>query len=99
MNDRLLVQVLKALGDSTRFRIVQALAKVDELHCNQVVDRFELSQPTISHHLKVLTDAGLVDVRVDGKHRFLSLNRAVLEALEESLPIQTARKPRRAGIR
>lgn len=86
MHDRKLVRVLKALADSTRFRIVQELAKREELSCNQVVERFELSQPTISHHLKILMDAEVVHVRTEGKHRLLSLNRELLDALGDALP-------------
>lgn len=99
MNDRQLVLALKALADSTRFRIVQELAKVDELSCNQIVERFSLSQPTISHHLKLLVDAEIVEVRSEGKHRWLSLNRERLEALGESLPPRSERRPRKTAAR
>jgi ArsR family transcriptional regulator len=97
MNDRQLVLALKALADSTRFRIVQELAKADELTCNQIVERFSLSQPTISHHLKLLVDADIVEVRVEGKHRWLSLNRALLEDLGASLPPRSDRARKTAA--
>lgn len=63
MDDQTFVRVLKALGDKIRFRIVQKIAMAGELSCGQVGDRFDLTQPTISHHLKVLADAGVLSVR------------------------------------
>src|SRR5438445_106268 len=61
-HDRL-VAVFRALGDATRFEIFRLIAAQPEPICVcDVVDRFPVSQPTISHHLKVLRDAGLVTV-------------------------------------
>jgi ArsR family transcriptional regulator len=58
-----LVAVFRALGDATRFDIFRLIAAQPESICVcDVVDRFPVSQPTISHHLKVLRDAGLVTV-------------------------------------
>lgn len=56
-----LVAGFKALGDPNRFEIFRLIAAQPEPLCAcDVVDRFDLSQPTISHHLKVLRDAGLI---------------------------------------
>src|SRR4051794_40035042 len=51
----------KALSDPTRVSIVNRLAAADECCVCDLTEAFELSQPTISHHLKVLRDAGLVE--------------------------------------
>ncbi len=51
----------KALADPTRVAIVNRLASCDECCVCDLTGAFELSQPTISHHLKVLRDAGLVE--------------------------------------
>jgi ArsR family transcriptional regulator, arsenate/arsenite/antimonite-responsive transcriptional repressor len=51
----------KALSDPTRVSIVNRLAAADECCVCDLTDAFDLSQPTISHHLKVLRDAGLVE--------------------------------------
>jgi ArsR family transcriptional regulator len=51
----------KALADPTRVAIVNRLAQADETCVCDLTAAFDLSQPTISHHLKVLRDAGLVD--------------------------------------
>ena len=56
-----LVSIFKALGDRTRLDIFRLIAAQDAPICVcDVTDRFDVSQPTISHHLKVLRDAGLV---------------------------------------
>ncbi|MGH9506779.1 MAG: ArsR/SmtB family transcription factor [Terriglobales bacterium] len=74
------VRVLRALGDPTRYRMVAELAAAGELCCGAIGERFPLAQPTISHHVKVLAEAGLITVRRRGQHALLSLNRAALEA-------------------
>lgn len=51
----------KALSDPTRVAIVNRLAGAGEVCVCALVDEFELSQPTISHHLRLLRDAGLVE--------------------------------------
>lgn len=51
----------RALADATRVAIVNRLSTADELCVCDLTEAFELSQPTISHHLKVLRDAGLVE--------------------------------------
>lgn len=86
MTDSELVRALKALGDPKRFQMVQEIAAAGELSCGQLGERFALSQPTISHHLKILTDAEIVVSRQDAKHHFLSLNGAVIKALTVTLP-------------
>lgn len=81
-----LVLVFKALGDAHRFRMVRELAVAGELSCGQVAERFPLAQATISHHLKLLADAGLVIVRPEAKHHFFSVNRALLTRVLKLLP-------------
>jgi ArsR family transcriptional regulator len=58
-----LVTLFRALGDSTRLEIYRLIAGQSDPVCVcDVVDRFDVSQPTISHHLKVLREAGLITV-------------------------------------
>lgn len=55
--------VFKALADGTRFDVFRLIAAQPEAICAcDIVDRFDVSQPTIAHHLKVLREAGLVTV-------------------------------------
>jgi ArsR family transcriptional regulator len=86
LDDRALVRTLRALGDSTRFRMVQEVAAGGELCCGQVAERFDVTQPTISHHLKVLFTAGVLSVRNQGKHRYISVNHQLLSSLASLLP-------------
>lgn len=58
--------ICKALGDSNRLQIVQMLAGGEKCACN-ILDAFEITQPTMSHHMKILCDVGLVKCRKEGK--------------------------------
>jgi ArsR family transcriptional regulator len=88
MDETRLLRVLKALADPKRFRMLQQIASAGELTCGQVGDRFDLSQPTISHHLKILTEAGLVVVREVGQHHFISANVELINEIAAALPGQ-----------
>src|SRR5579863_387378 len=56
-----LAATFKALSDPTRVAIVNRLSKADEVCVCDLTAAFELSQPTISHHLRLLRDAGLIE--------------------------------------
>ncbi|MBI5649174.1 MAG: winged helix-turn-helix transcriptional regulator [Chloroflexi bacterium] len=69
------VSFCRALGDETRQAILQMLQKKGEMGVNAIVAAFERSsQPTISHHLKILKHEGLVTSRRDGKEILYALN-------------------------
>jgi ArsR family transcriptional regulator, arsenate/arsenite/antimonite-responsive transcriptional repressor len=75
-------QLFKALGDETRLEIVGLLAADRrELCACDIEGHFDLSQPTVSHHLKVLRDAGLVTFERRGKWLYYSLARGALDSL------------------
>jgi len=63
----------KALADGTRQKIMN-LVCCRWLSVNEIVEQINVSQPTVSHHLAILREAGLVDVREEGKQTFYSLN-------------------------
>jgi len=63
----------KAISDETRQKIMK-LCCCNSLSVSEIVDKLEVSQPTVSHHLAILRDADLVTVREDGKQTFYSLN-------------------------
>ena len=86
MDETRLLQALKALADPKRFKMVQEIAAAGELTCGQVGERFALSQPTISHHLKILTEAGLLQVREAGQNHFISANTDLIAQVAASLP-------------
>jgi len=65
----------KALADETRQKIMN-LVCCGWLSVNDIVEKVNVSQPTVSHHLAILREAGLVDARDEGKQTFYSLNQA-----------------------
>ena len=70
--------MLHALSDPARLEIVRRLAEGDEPSCGMF--ELGLSKPTLSHHFRVLREAGLVRTRPEGRKRLLSLRRDDLEA-------------------
>ena len=77
-------RLFRALGDETRVQIVRLLAAQPEPLCVCHVEAaFSLSQPTISHHLKVLREAGLVTTERRGVWIYYQLRRERLETLRE----------------
>ncbi len=70
-----LTDFAKAVADPTRQEIMQHLC-CQWLSVNDVVDKLQnrVNQPTVSHHLKMLAEAGLADVRQEGRQRFYTLN-------------------------
>jgi len=72
---------LKALAEPSRFQIVELLRNGPR-PVGELVNRLKLPQPQISKHLRVLSDAGLVDVRVDAQRRIYELRPAPLQELE-----------------
>ena len=63
----------KALADETRQKIMN-LVCCQWLSVNEIVEQINVTQPTVSHHLSILREAGLVSVREEGKQTFYSLN-------------------------
>src|ERR671934_2204447 len=75
-------ELFKALGDPARVRIVNLLATSGEPVCIcNLVEPLGLSQPTVSHHMKKLLDAGLVEREQRGKWAYFSLKRDAVEKL------------------
>jgi DNA-binding transcriptional ArsR family regulator len=68
-----LVQALKTLSDPTRLRVL-SLIQSGELNVTALCQRLQLPQPTVSHHLGLLREAGLVRARRSGKQVYYSLN-------------------------
>lgn len=79
--------IFGVIADATRRDILQVLlerqADGAEISVSEIVGRLEISQPTVSKHLKVLRDAELVTVREEGQHRFYSLDPEPLEMIED----------------
>ena len=76
---------LKALGHPVRLAIVKALAERNACCCADVCSRLPLAQSTVSQHLKVLKDAGLVSFKRDGVRSSYVLNHAAFAELRTDL--------------
>ncbi len=85
----------KALADPTRVAIVNRLAGAGEVCVCAFVGELGLSQPTVSHHLRILREAGLVEARRHGTWAYYRLVPEAIEGLSFALSAPTAR-PRAA---
>ena len=75
-------ELFRALADPARVRIVNVLATSDEAVCVcNLIEPLGLSQPTVSHHLKKLVDAGLLDREQRGKWAYFSIRPEAAERL------------------
>ena len=78
----LTAQLFKALSDPARVKILNLIARSDEPACVcELIPAVGLSQPTVSHHLKKLTDAGLLEREQRGKWAHFSLRSDAVETL------------------
>ncbi|APH17020.1 bacterial regulatory, arsR family protein [Clostridium sporogenes] len=66
-------KIIKALSDSSRLKIIDILSCGEKCACD-ILEHFDFTQPTLSHHMKVLMDCGLVKSRKDGLWSYYSLN-------------------------
>jgi ArsR family transcriptional regulator len=66
LTDNDLAQIGRALGDPNRLAIYTQIAQYDELNCGEMHGKHPISQATLSHHLKVLHDLGLITSRKEG---------------------------------
>ena len=73
-------KVSKALGDPHRLNILQHITRKGGCApCSEIHEIIDLAQPSVSHHMKILTESGLVEAQKEGRHFKYTLNAAVLE--------------------
>lgn len=70
-----------ALGNATRFAIVERLLKEGELPAGDILDIGDMSAPAISRHIKVLREAGVISQRIDKQRRIYSVKPEVVQAI------------------
>ena len=79
-------RLLKAIADPTRMRIVKILSQHEGDVCvYELVEQFQLSQPTISHHLRILRDAQVIDLRKKGLYAYYYLRRTTLQQAQQAM--------------
>ena len=75
------VSLFQALGDPARFQIVEAM-RAGECAVGDIVERMDIHQSGVSRHLRILTEAGIVQMRPDGQKRLYSLRKEAFDELE-----------------
>jgi len=73
-------RISKALGDQTRLMIFEAIASCDQMNCGEIVSLHGVTPATVSHHLKMLAEAGLIESRREGQFVY---NKALPQTMEE----------------
>ena len=78
------VLLFKAISDQTRLKIVDLLSCGEMCAC-QILDNFNITQPTLSYHMKILCESGIVNGRRDGAWMYYSINGGAIENISEFL--------------
>ncbi len=95
--DRVLARRIKALAHPARLEIVRALTRVggDGCRCGDIVSELPLAQSTVSQHLKVLREAGLIHGDISGPRSCYCLDREALASVVEAMAHLDAQRPAR----
>lgn len=83
MDERKTAAVFKALCDENRIRILKLLTGGEKCAC-KLLDELSVTQPTLSHHMKILCDSGIVSGRKEGKWMYYSISEQGAENAESS---------------
>lgn len=78
MNRKRIGRVSRALADETRLRIFEAISSCEEMNCGQIVSLRGVTPATVSHHLRILMEAGLIECRREGQFVYSKANPKVL---------------------
>ena len=80
MDEKRIAAIFKAFCDENRIRIIKLLRSGEKCAC-KLLETFDITQPTLSHHMKILCECGLVCARREGKWTHYSLCRETLDSL------------------
>jgi ArsR family transcriptional regulator, arsenate/arsenite/antimonite-responsive transcriptional repressor len=78
-------KISKALADETRLKILQAIAERKQMNCGEIVSLQGVTPATVSHHLKILSDAQLIGCRREGQFVYSEANPATMEEYTRAL--------------
>ncbi len=79
MNNELFALISKALSDPNRLQIIQMITDQERCAC-KLLEHFNITQPTLSHHMRILSDCSLIQTRKEGKWSHYSMNMDTMEA-------------------
>lgn len=77
-------KVAKALSEPNRIEILNLVSN-EEMYAFEILKQFDITQPTLSHHMKLLTDSGLLYMRKEGKMSLYSINKTRIDQFIEFL--------------
>src|SRR3954465_10123835 len=93
-------RIAKALADARRFAILERIAACGDAACQHLCEEFPVSQPTMSHHLRLLAEVGLIEMRRDGQYAHYRVRTEVVQAYVTTLETRLRASPARvAGVR
>ena len=90
--------ICKALSDVNRLQIVQLLTSGEKC-ASELLEHFAITQPTLSHHMKVLSDCGLLNTRKEGVKIYYALNCETLTSFRDFIATLNCNKKKESGVR
>ncbi len=84
--------ISKALADETRLRIFEAISSCDQMNCGQIVSLRGVTPATVSHHLRILEEAGLIKCQREGQFVFSKANPKAIGEYTQALTTLTSKK-------
>ena len=81
MDEKQMIEMFKALGDDTRIRLIRLLCE-GEMCASELLEEVAVVQSTLSHHMKVLTECGLVTAECEGKRTYYKIDPEAASRLE-----------------
>jgi ArsR family transcriptional regulator, arsenate/arsenite/antimonite-responsive transcriptional repressor len=91
-------KISKALADETRLRIFEAISATKHMNCGEIVSMRGVTPATVSHHLKILNEAGLIECRREGQFVYSEGTPGTIEAYTRELTkIASGKKTARRG--
>ena len=75
MDEEKISQISKALGDASRLKILKILGAEEKCTCI-ILEKLDITQPTLSHHMRILCECGLVESRKEGRWHYYRLNKS-----------------------
>jgi ArsR family transcriptional regulator, arsenate/arsenite/antimonite-responsive transcriptional repressor len=85
-------RISKALGDETRLRIFEAISSTEKMTCTDIVSMRGVTPATVSHHLRILQEAGLIACRREGQFVYSESSPKVLQEYMQELSTLTRKK-------
>ncbi|MBR6988138.1 MAG: helix-turn-helix transcriptional regulator [Clostridiales bacterium] len=83
--DAQFIEALSVLSEEVRFRILSLIASKGELAAKDILEKFDFTQPTLSHHMACLTGAGLVNVKRKGRFAYYSVNKDMIDLIASGI--------------